>query len=330
MFTKPNLILLLKLLAFLVISFILVHFFAVFGFFCAVAYLIFWIIFPRASFCLFCQIKGVGGQCPVCRRRIHSGGPLYPRTLLSVLMNFGVLLLIFILCAVIVWAEGKIFWQLPFPLKRKTVQFTLPARNTFRIGEIFPMKIEIEGIEDPINLVRADILFENRVLEIVDFNTEDSFANILVQKEIDNDHGFARLVGGIPNPGFMKKSGIFGTVLFKGKSSGLGKVEFLSSSLVLANDGRATNLLKGVSETAFVIVPEKISKAEEKKQSLLIKPSILGERTGTQMQFYDETKVLGEKIALPTKQKPSWPQTVFGAYRRLVEQIFALWGDFLR
>lgn len=228
-----------KLLLFSVISFVLIHFFAVFGLFCAVSYLIFWIFFPKKTFCIFCQIKGVGKQCHFCHRVVTSEEGLYPRTFLSALMNFVVFIIISALCVGIVWLEGKVFFQLSFPLRAKTVYFSIPAKDSFRIGEIFPMKIQLEGIKDPINLVRADIQFENSVLEIVDFDTSESFANILVQKEVDNSAGYARLVGGIPNPGFAKENGVFGTVLFKGKSSGLGKVDFLPSSLVLANDGRA-------------------------------------------------------------------------------------------
>lgn len=324
-------LLLLKLLIFLVISFVLVHFFAIFGVFCAVAYLIFWVFFPRKSFCLFCQLKGVGRQCPFCHRRVVSGENLYPRTLRSVLMNFLLFLGISMVCMSVVWIEGKVLFQLPFPLKQKTVYFSIPAKDTFKIGEIFPMKIQIEGIVEPINLVRADIQYENSILEIVDFDTSESFANIMVQKEIDNTAGYARFVGGVPNPGFAKKSGTFGAVLFKGRSSGLGKVEFLSSSLVLANDGRATNLLKKTAQTAFVIVPESISKEEEKKQSLLMKPKVLGEESEElKMEFYEETRVLGKQAKPQAQEKLNWPVRIYDTFKKVVEKTFSVWGYFLK
>ena len=90
----------------------------------------------------------------------------------------------------------------------------------------------------PINAIQADLGFNPEKVEVVDISTQNSFANIFIQKEINNETGYARLTGGLPNPGFFSDRGIFGTVFFRGKQPGVVKIDFLPSSMVLANDGR--------------------------------------------------------------------------------------------
>jgi len=164
----------------------------------------------------------------------------------------------------------------------------------------------ITGIKVPINAVQADIGFEPHKLEVVDVSTEDSFANIFIQKEINNEVGYVRLTGGLPNPGFFTDHGVFGTVFFKGISPGIVRIEFLPSSMVLGNDGRGTNVVKDLVTVSYLILPERISEEEEEMQkSASIESVVLGESSeNTQMKFYEETKVLGAKIEQEMQEKP--------------------------
>ncbi len=159
------------------------------------------------------------------------------------------------------------------------------------------MKIEITGIGVPINAVRADLGFDAVKLEAVDVSTDGSFANIFVQKEISNKKGYVRLTGGLPNPGFTSGNGVFGTVFFKGKSAGLATIEYLPTSLVLANDGRGSDVLEDLGSVSYLILPERISEEEAKVQkSAGIKSNVLGENiNGVQIKFYEENSVLEAK-----------------------------------
>ncbi|MFC1700513.1 hypothetical protein ACFLZ4_02635, partial [Patescibacteria group bacterium] len=117
-----------------------------------------------------------------------------------------------------------------------------------------------------------------------------------IQKEIDNENGFARLTGGLPNPGYFSDHGDFGTVYFKGIQPGVSKVEFLPTSLVLANDGKGTNVIKEYASTSFLILPDEIETDIREQQEVLIGADVLGEQTeSTQMIFYEEPVVLGIK-----------------------------------
>lgn len=211
----------------------------------------------------------------------------------------------------LVFLEGQVLFKLGFPPTPKTVSFVVPPKGQYRLGEIFPMKIEIAGIKVPINAVQADLGFDPGKLEVVDISTDDSFANIFIQKEINNEGGYARLTGGLPNPGFFADKGVFGTAFFKGKNPGVAKIEFLPSSMVLANDSKGTNVLKDLSAVSYLILPEKISKEEEEMQKMItLKSSVLGESVeNTQMKFYEEGSVLGAKAEEEIQKKRKFSLT---------------------
>lgn len=270
----------LQVVAFILASWFLVHLLAVFGVFLALAYPIWWVLDFKRFPCLWCRIKKQQ-ECQFSHSFLDAG-----LILVFTFVSFG-----------LVFAESKILFKMGFPPTPKTVTFVIPSKGQYRLGEIFPLKIEIAGIKVPINAVQADLGFNPERLEVADISTQDSFASIFIQKEINNEVGYARLTGGLPNPGFFSDHGLFGTVYFKGKSSGVTKIEFLPSSMVLANDGRGTNVLRELAAVSYLILPEKISSQEEEMQKSVILGSVMGEKTDeTQMKFYEEEKVLGEQI----------------------------------
>ncbi len=172
--------------------------------------------------------------------------------------------------------------------------------------------------------------FDSSRVEIENISTDDSFANIFIQKEINNDGGYARLSGGLPNPGFFSDRGIFGTVYFRGKVPGIVKIEFLPSSMVLANDGHGTNVLKDLASASYLILPERISEEEEvaQKEASFVS-NTLGESTSnTQMRFYEDTPVLGAKIGqdIKRKERPSLPKQLLGFLEKVDRLILTMWG----
>jgi len=271
----------LNFIVFLILSWFLVHFLAVFGLFLFLVYPIWWLLNIKRFPCLWCRIRN-NEICHFSHSLLDSG-----LILVFTLISFG-----------LVWGESKILFKMGFPPAAKTVTFVIPPKGQYRLGEIFPMKIEIAGIKTPINTVQADLGFNSERVEVVDISTQDSFANIFIQKEINNEVGYARLAGGLPNPGFFSDHGLFGTVFFKSKEPGVVKIEFLPSSMVLANDGRGTNVLRELTAVSYLILPEKISQEEEEMQkSIVLQPAVMGEKIEeTQMKFYEGEKVLGEQV----------------------------------
>lgn len=306
----------LKIVAFIFGSWLLVHLLVVFGAFLALAYPLWWLLEIKRFPCLWCRIKEAE-KCTFSHSFLDAG-----LILVFTALSFG-----------LVFAESQVLFKLGFPPTPKTVSFVIPTKGQYRLGEIFPMKIEIAGIKTPINAVQADLGFEPAKLEVVDISTEDSFANIFVQKEINNDGGYSRLTGGLPNPGFFSDRGLFGTVFFKGKSPGVVKIEFLPSSMVLANDGRGTNVLKDLASVSYLILPEKISPEEEEMQkSITLQSSVLGESTkDTQMKFYEENNILGAKVAQEIEKKKKFnPVQIFlEALEKTDRFVLSLWGRIL-
>lgn len=310
----PGLGIILMVIPLIIVSWFLIHILAVFGIFLAFAYPLWWLFAPSQTVCLLCRAKKDGMTCSFCKREIRKNEGVSPSTLSSAVLN-GVLILFFsVISAGIVFGESRLLFKLGFPATPKSVSFVIPTKGQYRLGEMFPMKIEISGIKTPINAVQADLSFERSKLEVVDVSTKDSFANIFVQKEISNDGGYARLTGGLPNPGYFSDKGLFGTVYFKAKSPGIVKIEFLPSSMVLANDGRGTNVLKDLTSVSYLILPDKLTLEEQQKQNkILLTPSVLGEQTAignkSQMNFYDEKNVLGESTAQEIKKEQDFNPT---------------------
>lgn len=303
---QPDIKLLFKIIVYLVSSWLLVHLLSVFGAFLAVAYPLWWLFSPNSTICFMCRSGKEGKKCPFCQETIIKN-KTYPKRLSSSVLN-GVLILSFSIFSIgIVFGESRILYKLGFPPTPKTVSFVIPTKGQYKLGEVFPMNIEITGIKVPINAVQTDLGFDNQRVELMDISTEGSFANIFVQKDINNEAGYARLTGGLPNPGFLGDKGLFATAFFKAKVPGVVKIEFLPTSMVLANDGRGKNVLGQFSSVSYLILPEKITEEEAKKQSMIFtKSTVLGEKSEeTQMIFYDEKPVLGLEtdISFPIKEE---------------------------
>lgn len=281
-------------------SWLIIHLLAIFGAFVALASPIWWLLFPQKSVCLLCRAEKDGKYCWLCREKIVKKDGTIPKSLLSAILNGFLILSFTIVSLLIVYSESRLLSFFGFPPVSKTASFVIPSKGQYKLGEAFPLKIEIAGIKTPINTVQADLGFDPRVVEVTEISTEDSFANIFIQKEINNKEGYVRLTGGLPNPGFSQIQGPFATVYFRGKTPGPVKIEFLHTSLVLANDGRGSNVLKDYAAVSYLILPEPatVSNAQypDEKEPTTLRSNTLGETTGrTQMTFYEDS-ILGESI----------------------------------
>jgi hypothetical protein len=287
-----------NILLYTTLSWVLIHILAILGIFMSLAFPIWWLISPKTTTCFVCRSRRNGEYCNICGKIVNRGDSNYPnpKNLRSAILNGSILFIFTLFSALLVFTEGKILYKIGFPPTKKTVSFIIPSTGQYRLGEIFPMKVEIAGIKTPVNAVQADIGFDPNKVQIMDISTGDSFANIFIQKEINNEVGYARLTGGLPNPGFFADKGTFGTIFFKGKEPGVVKIGFLPTSMVLANDGKGTNVLKEFVSVSYLVLPDKISEDEEKLQEGLLtyEPSVLGESNeNTQIKFYTDERVLG-------------------------------------
>lgn len=325
----------LKIILVLFVAWILVHVMAVFGIFLVAVYPIWWLLSPtQLAPCLYCYFKAdkTSFNCPICHRQYQNGLLVSRKPFSAIIRNLLLIILFTLISIILVYIESRVLFRLGFPPTPKTVSFIIPPQSQYRLGEIFPMKIDIVGIKIPINVVQTDLSFNPEKIKVVDISTKDSFANIFIQEEINNDIGYARLTGGLPNPGFNSDHGFFGTVYFQGQSPGLVKIDFLPTSMVLANDGRGTNVLAEIKSASYLITPEKINKQEEELQKNLISDSqVLGEETDiTQMKFYQEERVLGAQTEKQITESKKF--NLFNFLNNILEKIdeftLNLWRNF--
>ena len=282
-----------KLLLLIILTYIFVHIFALLGIFISIGYLIWWLFYPKYSVCFSCRTKRVGEYCKLCNSTLTDSLSRYPKTLASAMINVIMILVVSLLSVFAIFIEYRVLTSIAQPVSPKTVSFVIPSDSQYRVGEIFPLKIQLTGIEVSINAIQADIGFDKERLEVVDISTKDSFATVFLQKEMNNELGYARLSGGLPNPGFNAPTGLFGTVYFKGKKAGLAQVYFLDTSLVLANDGKGTNVIKEFSVMPYLITPEELPLDEQEMQNTLILENVLGaeeEKNQNQILLFEENE----------------------------------------
>ncbi|MEA2020530.1 MAG: cohesin domain-containing protein [Patescibacteria group bacterium] len=300
-----------------IVSWLLLHFFALVGFFVALSLPLWWLFFPRRIPCIGCQTREEGEYCPLCGKEVREGSP---RSFRSMAAHMGIFLLLFLVSLGVIYAEREILEGLDISLTPKTATFEIPPRAQYRLGEIFPMRITLTGIKRSINAVQADFSFDPRRLELVEISTRESFASVFIQKEIDNKTGYGRLAGGVPSPGFSQERGVFGTVYFRGKTPGLADVEFLPSSMILANDGRGTNVLKGLASSHYLVLPEEVLDTERELQESALILEVLGteEERKEQMLFFEPgEKVLGGDV----EEDQITPSRTFGLGRSLLRVL---------
>lgn len=254
------------ILVILVASFILVHFLAIFGVFLALAIPILHLMFYPHILCFWCKITGSR------------------HTLRHSIIDSSLTLILTALSLVVVYGEYILLNHGVHPLTPQIASFSIPAKNQYQIGDTITIPIHLEHIPASINIVQADLSFDPKLLQVIDLTTDGTFASFFVQKEYDNTKGYVRLTGGIPNPGYTKPSGLIGTVYFRAISSGAANLQYLDSSLVLANDGRGTNLLSDYPSIPLLILPNS-SSATPTPHDLSISTQVEGDADTTVMSF---------------------------------------------
>ena len=101
--------------------------------------------------------------------------------------------------------------------------------------------------------------------------------------------------------------------------------------MILTNDSNGTNVLKDLASASYLILPEKISEEEgEMQKTISIKPVVLGEKSeDTQMKFYEEEKILGERVEreIQEKKKFNLINISLDGLEKVDSFVLTLWGE---
>lgn len=281
----------------LVALWLLIHIFALVGLLVAPLYWILWSLKHQMVPCISPMMSKTKDYCVWCNARVVPNLPHWPVQVKSTIKNISLIIVVSLASLMFVYIELLALGLVAInPLNKDReanngeVAFIESTGNKqYYIGEIIPMPIELEQVKTSVNAVQADIGFDPKSFELLDFTLDGSFANIFIQKQIDNDKGYGRISGGLPNPGFMGDRGVFATALLKTKQSGLLGVYFLPTSAVLANDGKATNLLQENYSITFDVINESIPKEKlQEQEKMYLKRSGVSLYTQSQNESYLE------------------------------------------
>lgn len=275
-----------KFVVFLVVTWILIHVLALMGIFLGLAYPIWGLILPKLLVCVGCQTHPVGNRCLVCKRITGSNNSYF--TFRGLVLNGIFIVILSICCLGIVFLE-KYMIQSVLHIVPKTVVLETPGSKTIYVDAYTPLRFILSDIKTSVNAVQIDLEYDPETLEVIDFITKDSFASIFIEKSIDNERGFSRVSGGVPNPGFLSETGLFGTVVFKAKKPGPIIIRILPSSLVLANDGYGTNILSRYSDVSYLALPQTEAQAlDTGDKQLNWEALVLGAKDDRQIIFFDQ------------------------------------------
>lgn len=134
------------------------------------------------------------------------------------------------------------------------VLFISPDSGTYLVNNKFSVSVKLDTDKE-INAVQATILFPTDKLEVISLLQEKSILSFWVaEPSYSNTEGMIQFIGGLPNPGFKGEGEIF-TVVFRPKKEGRVQIKF-KEGLVLANDGRGTNILREQRGAFYTFVSE--------------------------------------------------------------------------
>ncbi len=111
------------------------------------------------------------------------------------------------------------------------------------VGKTFTVQIELDSMGTFVNAIQSYLEFDPRVLQISDVDTSQSFCKFYPENNFNNEKGIVKLSCGSPYPGFRGKN-IVQKIDFTTKAIRTTELKLQKDSMVLANDGKGTNLLK--------------------------------------------------------------------------------------
>lgn len=127
-----------------------------------------------------------------------------------------------------------------------------PNSGTFFVGSTFDISIFVNTGENDINVVKIDLKFDPKKVQIASPTTGRSFISVwIAQPTYSNIEGTASFQGGAPSPGINTSGGLVSTITFRAIAPGETAIYFLNSSEVLLNDGKGTNILTSTARGVY-------------------------------------------------------------------------------
>ena len=120
------------------------------------------------------------------------------------------------------------------------------------VGQKFVVRVNLDTMGNSVNAVQSYLEFDSKILEIVTADTAKSFCKFYPENSFDNSKGLVKLSCGAPYPGFRGKT-IMQEIEFTAKAIKTTTIRISQDSMVLANDGKGTDLLRTFPEASIRI-----------------------------------------------------------------------------
>ena len=143
-----------------------------------------------------------------------------------------------------------------------------PSSGRYNIGDTVTLGVYIASPDMSVNAVSGVLSFPKEKLEVLSVSKDGSIMSFWVQQpSFSNTLGTISYEGVVLNPGLTGEAGKILNITFKVIAAGNGTFSFSSAS-ILANDGKGTNILKGIRNASFVFGNVDTPPVDESKQIL--------------------------------------------------------------
>jgi hypothetical protein len=126
-----------------------------------------------------------------------------------------------------------------------------PATGVYQIGNIFTVRVMVNTAGASVNAAEGTLSFNPSELTVVSTDRSGSIFSLWVSEPtFSNVAGTVNFSGGVPS-GYVGTGQVF-SITFRAVSAGSPRLSFSNGS-VLANDGRGSNVISGMSGGTFTI-----------------------------------------------------------------------------
>lgn len=143
--------------------------------------------------------------------------------------------------------------NIPVKATEHTATIEMAATNNASSSlETFTLDINVNPGGQAINAVGVFFGFASSSIKAIDINTDNSFCDFFIETSINQEAGGINIFCGKPYPGVATTSNI-ARITFQKNTVGWTNFEIKQNSLVLANDGLGTNILKEINSLDVLI-----------------------------------------------------------------------------
>lgn len=138
----------------------------------------------------------------------------------------------------------------------EVVLYLSSEKEDYKVGEEIIIKAYVDTGGKAINTVGIRLSYPVKFVVIERVDTTDSFCELFPENNFDNTLGLLTYSCGLPTPGFNDDKGLVGVFYFKTKKTGDFGIDFADKTMVLANDGKGTNVLSKTENMNLSIISD--------------------------------------------------------------------------